>query len=272
VERIDLHSLLPGACPVIGMLHAPPLPGAPRWQPPFGRVLDQVLADAAALHQGGVDALLLENFGDVPFYGDRVPPETVAALAVLARAVGREVALPLGINVLRNDASAALAIAAATGARFIRVNVHVGTMSTDQGQLTGRAADTLRQRARLGLPIAILADVLVKHAVPPPGLSAAAAARDTWYRGLADALVVTGAATGAAADLARIREVRAAVPDAPVLVGSGVNADSAAALLAEVHGAIIGSAFERGGRAGAGVDEERARRLVTQVRSLRPAV
>ena len=269
MDRIDLRGLLPGVCPVIGMLHSPPLPGAPRWQPPFGRVLDQVLADALALQQAGVDALLLENFGDVPFYGERVPPETVAAMAVLAREVHAAVALPLGINVLRNDAAAALAIAAATGARFIRVNVHVGSMSTDQGQLTGLAAATLRQRAALRLPIAILADVLVKHAVPPPGVSAAAAARDTWYRGLADALVVTGTATGASADPARIREVRAAVPDAPVLVGSGVNADSAAALLAEADGAIIGSAFERGGRAGAGVDEERARRLLRQVRSLR---
>jgi membrane complex biogenesis BtpA family protein len=250
------------------MLHAPPLPGAPRWQPPFDRVIEHVLADASALHLAGVDALLLENFGDVPFFGERVPPETVAAMAVLAREVRAALPLPLGINVLRNDAPASLAVAAAAGASFIRVNVHAGTMLTDQGQLTGRAAETLRLRASLGLPIAILADVLVKHAVAPPGLTAAHAARDTWYRGLADALVVTGAATGEVTDVARIREVRSAVPSAPVLVGSGVNADSAAALLAEADGAIVGSAFEHGGRAGAGVDAERASRLMRQLRSL----
>jgi hypothetical protein len=268
VERIDLRTIFPAPRPVIGMLHAPPLPGAPRWQPPFGRVIERVLADATALMQAGVDALLLENFGDVPFYGERVPPETVASLAVLAREIRRVVSLPLGINVLRNDAAASLAIAAATGAAFIRVNVHVGTMLTDQGQLNGRAAETLRQRASLGVPIAILADVLVKHAVAPAGLTAADAARDTWYRGLADALVVTGAATGALADVARMREVRHVVPGAPVLVGSGLNADSAAALLPEADGAIVGSAFEHGGRAGAGVDAERALRLMQQIRSL----
>ena len=269
MERIDLRTVIPVARPVIGMLHAPPLPGAPRWRPPFARVVEHVLADAAALQQAGVAALLLENFGDVPFYGERVPAETVASLSVLAREVRAAVPLPLGVNVLRNDAAAALAVAAAAGASFIRVNVHVGCMLTDQGQLTGRAAETLRLRAALGLPIAILADVLVKHAVPPAGLTAAAAARDTWYRGLADALVVTGAATGATTDLARIREVRTAAPGAPVLVGSGVNADSVAGLLAEADGAIIGSAFEHGGRAGSGVDGERARRLMEQVHSLR---
>ncbi|NJD09452.1 MAG: BtpA/SgcQ family protein, partial [Gemmatimonadetes bacterium] len=197
------------------------------------------------------------------------PPESGAALAVLAREVRGATPLPRGINVLRNDAAAALAIAAATGACFIRVNVHVGSMLTDQGKLTGRAARTLRLRAALGVPVAILADVLVKHAVAPPGLTPAAAARDTWYRGLADALVVTGAATGAATDLARIHEVRTAVPGAPLFVGSGVNADSVAGLLAETDGAIIGSAFEHGGRAGAGVDAERARRLMEQVHSIR---
>jgi hypothetical protein len=268
VEHLDLRSVIPAARPIIGMLHAPPLPGAPGYRAPLAAAIEHVLADAHLLHAAGLDALLLENFGDVPFFGQRVPPETVAAMAVLAREVRAAVPLPLGINVLRNDARSALAIAAATGARFIRVNVHTGIMLTDQGQLTGRAAHTLRLRRALAEPIAILADVLVKHAVPPAGLNAADAARDTWYRGLADALVVTGAATGAATDVAHIREVRAAVPAAPLLIGSGLDADTVGTLLAEADGAIIGSALERGGRAGAGVDEARARRLMEQVRNL----
>jgi len=177
VDRIDLRTITAAARPIIGMLHAPALPGAPHWKLPFQQIVDRVLEDAWALHAAGLDALLLENFGDVPFYGQRVPAETVAAMAVLAREVRATVPLPLGINVLRNDAAAALAVAAVTGAAFIRVNVHVGVMLTDQGQLTGRAARTLRRRAALHAPVAILADVLVKHAVPPAGLSAADAAR-----------------------------------------------------------------------------------------------
>ena len=250
------------------MLHAPPLPGSPGWQAPFSAVIERVLADAEALAAGGVDGLMLENYGDVPFLAEQVAPETIAALAVLAREVRATSALPLGINVLRNDAAAALAIAAATGARFIRVNVHTGAMLTDQGWITGRAADTLRRRAALNVPVAIFADVLVKHAVPPVGLTAAAAARDTWERGLADALIVSGAATGAVTEADRLREVRAAVPAAPLLIGSGLDAEHAE-LLRLADGAIVGSALQRGQRAGEPVERLRVERLMATVQSLR---
>lgn len=269
MRRIALNDLFTTRYPLIGMLHAPPLPGAPRWQPPFRNLVERVLADAETLAAGGVDGLMIENYGDVPFFAGAVPAETVAALAVLAREVRAACPLPLGINVLRNDAGAALAIAAATGAAWIRVNVHTGAMLTDQGWITGRAADTLRTRRTLGADVAIFADVLVKHATPPAGLTAEAAARDTWERGLADALIVTGAATGAATDAGRVQQVRAAVPGAPVLVGSGLTADSAAALLRHADGAIVGSAFQRDGRAGEPVERARVERLVAAVRALR---
>lgn len=269
MHRIPLTTLFPAGKPIIGMLHAPPLPGSPRWGGSMDAVIAHVLADAEALTAAGVAGLMLENYGDVPFHADTVPPETTAALAVLAAEVRAISALPLGINVLRNDARAALAIAAATGARFIRVNVHTGAMLTDQGWLTGRAADTLRARRALAPEVAIFADVLVKHAVPPAGLSAAQAARDAWERGLADALIISGAATGEAADAARLREVRAAVPDAPLLVGSGLDTENAAALLAHADGAIVGSALQHEGRAGQPVDRERTRRLLDAVAGLR---
>jgi uncharacterized protein len=229
-------------------------------------VLAAARRDAAALAAGGVDAVLVENFGDAPFHPDAVPPETVAALCLAVAEVRRTIDLPVGVNVLRNDARAALGVAAAAGATFIRVNVHTGAMLTDQGWISGRAHETVRQRAVLAGDVAILADVLVKHAVAPAGLDVAAAAQDTWERGGADALIVTGSATGAAAEPARLRAVRAAVADAPLLVGSGVTEANAAAMLELAAGAIIGSAFMTGGRAGAGVDPERVRRLMTAIR------
>ncbi len=103
--------------------------------------------------------------------------------------------LPVGVNALRNDARAALAIAVATGAHFIRVNVHTGSMFTDQGLIEGAAADTLRVRAALDTRVAIMADVHVKHASPPAGADIADAASDAWHRGLADALIVSGIGT-----------------------------------------------------------------------------
>ena len=254
------------ARPLVGMVHLLPLPGAPRWGGNFEAVRRRALDDALALADGGMDAVLVENYLDAPFFPDRVPPETVAAMAVLCAEVVRAVDIPVGVNVLRNDAEAALAVAAASGARFVRVNVHTGAMLTDQGWISGRAHETLRLRARLCPGVAILADVMVKHAVPPAGLETADAARDAWHRGLADALIVSGAATGAPADPARIDAVRRAVPEAPVWLGSGLTPETAAELLPRVQGAIVGSALARGGVAGAGIDPARVRALVAAAR------
>lgn len=262
---------------VIGMVHLLPLPGAPRWAGELAAVLHRATDDAHALRDGGVDAVLIENYGDVPFHPGAVEPVTIAAMTRAVAAVQRVVDLPIGVNVLRNDAAGALAIAAATGASFIRVNVHTGGMHTDQGWIEGRAAETLRLRQRLAPEVAILADVLVKHATPPPGVELADAARDTWHRGLADALIVTGPATGAATDLERVRVVREAVPDAPVLVGSGVTAETVGSALDAARGGgeagggfaggvIVGSAIEEDGVAGRPVDAERVRRLMERAR------
>ena len=255
----------PKTRPLVGMVHLQPLPGSPRWGGDMRTVTDRATRDAHALAAGGLHGLMVENFLDAPFFPRQVPAETVAAMAVVVDAVRRESGLPVGVNVLRNDASAALAVAAATGARFIRVNVHTGAMLTDQGWLEGNAHETLRLRQRLAPGVAILADVLVKHAVAPAGLSAGDAARDCWHRGHADALIVSGTATGAAVAASRLEEVRAAVPAARIWIGSGLDAGNAAALLQLVDGAIVGSALAHDGIAGNGIDPVRVRQFAAAV-------
>jgi membrane complex biogenesis BtpA family protein len=232
----------------------------------MGAVLARARADAGALAEGGVDAVLVENYGDAPFHPEDLPAHTVAALTAAVVEVRRVTELPVGVNALRNDASAALGIAAATGAGFIRVNVHSGGMYTDQGWIAGRAAETLRLRERVAPSVAILADVMVKHASPPPGLDLETAARDAWERGLADALIVTGAATGRATDVGAPEAVKRAAPGAPVLIGSGVTAETVAAALEAADGVIVGSAFERDGVAGRPVEVDRVRALVRAAR------
>ena len=256
--------------PVVGMVHLLPLPGAPPWSGDLQAVLRRAREDARILVDGGVDGVLVENFLDAPFHPEGVPPETVAAMTRAVLEV-REITgeLPVGVNVLRNDAHAALAVAAATGASFIRVNVHTGTMWTDQGPLVGRAHRTLRQRAALSLTCAVWADVHVKHAAPHPGVTLEESARDAWERGLADALVVSGMRTGEATDPERARAVRAGAPGAEVWVGSGALPESVADLLEVSDGIIVGSALERGGRAGAGVDSQRVGRFMEAVHSHR---
>jgi membrane complex biogenesis BtpA family protein len=247
------------------MVHLPPLPGAHRWAGDLAGVIARAVADARALAEGGVDAILVENYGDAPFHADRVEPVTVAAMTRAVAEVRAVVECPVGVNVLRNDARAALAVAAATGARFIRVNVHVGGMYTDQGWVEGRAAETLRLRRSIAPEVAILADVMVKHASPPAGLHLVEAARDTWERGHADALIITGTATGAPTDPARVDAVRSAVPDAPLIIGSGVSPATVADALARADAVIVGSALEAEGVAGRPVDRERVLRLMDAV-------
>ena len=226
------------------MIHLAPLPGAPSFVS-LREVIERALRDARALLAGGCDGFVIENFGDRPFARGRVETETVAAMTRVIADVVREVALPFGVNVLRNDALSALAIAAATGASFIRVNVHTGAMLTDQGIVEGDAYATLRKRASLAPDVLIFADHLVKHATPLAAVDPIQSARDLRLRGLADALIVTGAETGAAADPARLRVLRDAV-DAPLLIGSGLTADNARDF-ADADGAIVGTSIQRNG-------------------------
>jgi membrane complex biogenesis BtpA family protein len=249
---------------LIGMVHLGPLPGAPRFAGNFDEVVTAAVADARTLVDAGFDAVLVENFGDAPFYADDVPKVTVAALT---RAVGAVTALgvPTGVNVLRNDALAAVAVAAATGAAFIRVNVLSGVMFTDQGTITGRAAEVGRLRAAVAPQLQVFADVFVKHATPPPGLTLERAAADLWERSGADAIVVSGPGTGKAVDRSHLEGVAAAAAGAPLYVGSGADAASASRLLEVCTGLIVGTAVKRDGVTAAPVDADRARALVRAV-------
>jgi membrane complex biogenesis BtpA family protein len=256
-------SLFPVARPVIGMLHAPPLPGSPGGRFSQRQVVrDFVLRDAAALVEGGVHALMLENFGDAPFTAGRVPAETVAAMTWLAGEVRTQFDVPLGINALRNDGRSALAIAAAVGARFIRVNILTGARVTDQGLIEGIAHELLRDRDRLGADIAIFADVGVKHSAPLVPRPLSEEVPELLDRGGADALIVTGTATGSPADPALLNEVRRLASPHPVFVGSGVTAENLHEFR-EADGFIVGTAFKREGRVSEPVDVERVRAFVS---------
>lgn len=150
---------------LVGVIHLPALPGSPRYRGDLRALAESAARDARVLADAGWDAVVIENFGDAPFEPKAVPPVTVAALTRCALAV-REAApkLALGINVLRNDAMAALAVAVAVDASFIRVNVHIGARVTDQGIVEGRAHETVRARQALRAEgIALFCDVDVKH-------------------------------------------------------------------------------------------------------------
>jgi len=233
---------------LIGMVHLLPLPGTPRFQGSIDTLIERAVDDAMALEQAGFDAVIVENFGDIPFFKDAVPPVTIASMALAVARIINQVSVPVGVNVLRNDALAALAIAATTGASFIRVNVLSGVMFTDQGIIEGRAAEIARIRA---------------------GLELTRAAEDLAFRAGADALILSGSATGSPTGLEPVEALRRACPHVPLLVGSGATADSVVDLLEHVDGVIVGTAIEVDGRTANPVDPRRAAEFVRAARATR---
>jgi membrane complex biogenesis BtpA family protein len=250
------------------MLHLPALPGSPRSRLSLPAIVEHALRDADTLVAGGVHGLMLENFFDTPFFPGRVPPAVIAAMTEIAGHVRRRLDVPLGINVLRNDGCGALAVAGAVGAAFIRVNILCGARVTDQGVIQGIAHELLRDRAALHADaIRIFADVDVKHSAPlgPPRPLEEEVA-DTIERGGADAIIVSGGGTGRPTDVAQVRAARAAAGTTPVLVGSGVTAETIGQFLPHADGFIVGTAFKVDGVAEKPVEAARVRALLERVR------
>jgi membrane complex biogenesis BtpA family protein len=250
------------------MLHVPPLPGAPRSEKSFHEIIDWVLKDADALAAGGVEAAILENFGDAPFYPRAVPPHTVAFMTAIAREVKQRLPLRLGINVLRNDVQGALAVAAAAPAEFVRVNVHTGARVTDQGVIEGRAHETLRYRRMLGSDVKIFADVDVKHSAPVAARPLEEEVEEVVSRGCADAVIVSGSGTGKQTSLEDLQAAKRAAGLVPVFAGSGVDARSVAKVLKIADGAIVGTAFKYSGSTTNPVDPGRVRAFMDAVSNL----
>lgn len=256
---------------LIGVVHLRALPGSPRYGGDLSSVAAACGRDAEVLADAGFDAVIIENYGDSPFEPRKVEPVTVAAMTrcALAARVAAPM-LPLGINVLRNDAEAALAIAVAAGGSFIRINVHTGARLTDQGLIEGAAHHTLRARRALGAAhVRLLCDVDVKHSAPLAARPVGEEAHDLVDRGGADAVLVTGSGTGKEVALRDLDEVLRAVP-APVYVASGVN-EATLPSLRRAHGLIVGSCLRADGRAGGPIDLSLARRFVEAYRGMRAA-
>ncbi|MHB9286688.1 BtpA/SgcQ family protein [Halobacteriales archaeon Cl-PHB] len=267
---MDPRDLFGTESALVGMVHLPPLPGAPRYDGDRTDLRGRALADALTLVEGNFDGLLVENFGDAPFYPEDVPKHVVAELTAVVRELDIGIDRPIGVNVLRNDAEAALSVAAAAGGSFVRVNCHAGAQVTDQGLLEGQAHETMRLRERIDADVAVLADVDVKHATRLGDADLETVAVEAVERGLADGLVVTGPVTGEAADADDLLTVVEARNDhgldVPVYVGSGVTVETVSDVLEVADGAIVGTALKEGAETTAPVSAERVEDFVEVAR------
>ncbi len=263
---MDLYQLFKTRTPIIGVVHLLPLPTSPRWGGSLKAVIDRAEQEATALASGGVDGIIVENFFDAPFTKNQVDPAVVSAMTVVVQRIQNLVTLPIGLNVLRNDAKSAIAIASCVRAQFIRVNVLTGVMATDQGLIEGEAHELLRYRRELGCDVKIFADVLVKHARPLSSPNLTVAVQDTIERGLADAVILSGWATGSPPNLEDLELASSAAGGTPVLIGSGASWENIGTLMQAADGVIVSSSLKRHGRREQTIDPIRVSQFVEAAR------
>ncbi len=268
---MDLVQIFQTTTPVIGVVHLLPLPTSPRWGGSLHAVIERAEQEATALAAGGVNGIIIENFFDAPFVKEQVDPAVVSAMSLIVERLKGLVTVPLGLNVLRNDARSALAIATCTGAQFIRVNILTGVMATDQGLIEGKAHDLLRYRRELGSEVKILADVLVKHAHPLSTPNLTVAVKDTIERGLADAVILSGWATGSPPSQADLELAKAAAGSTPVFIGSGATLDNIATLIQAADGVIVSSSLKRNSNIKHPIDPVRVGQFMEAMQHIAPA-
>ncbi len=254
--------------PVIGVVHLLPLPTSPRWGGSLTAVIERAEQEATALAAGGVDGIIVENFFDAPFTKEKVDPVVISAMTLIVDRIKNLVVVPVGINLLRNDAVGAMAIASTINAQFIRVNVLTGIMATDQGLIEGNAHELLRYRRQLDAEVAILADVLVKHARPLGTPNLTTAVQDTIERGLADGVILSGWATGSPPSLEDLELATAAAQGTPVFIGSGADWDNIGKLMTAADGVIVASSLKRHGKISEPVDPIRVAQFVEAAKEI----
>ncbi|PZG55540.1 SgcQ protein [Spongiactinospora gelatinilytica] len=248
---------------VIAMAHFPPLPGQPLHDRSAGvrGVIDAVRRDLEHLADSGVDAVMFCNEGDRP-YRTVAGPETTAVMGAAVAELSRDLPIPFGVDVLW-DPKAALALAHATGALFVR-EVFTGAYAGDFGVWNTDPAETLSFRDRIGADgVKMFYNVTAEFAAPIAPRDIALTARSAVFSSLADAVCVSGVVTGTGVDVAQLRAAKEAVGEVPVIANTGVNPQTVAQMLAIADACIVGTALKRDGVTWNEVDPERVKRLVS---------
>jgi membrane complex biogenesis BtpA family protein len=254
--------------PLIAMCHLQGLPGRPRYDATGGmdRIVELAGRDLSALQDGGVDAVLFCNEHDLP-YSTHVGVEAAAAMAAVVAQLRPDVRVPFGVNLLW-DARSSLAVAAATGACFVR-EVFTGVFDSDMGLFAPDFGELAGYRHAIGADhVAVFTNITPEFSRSVGDRSVADRAAGAAYLG-ADALLISGRAAGVGVDMSDLREAKAAVTGTPVLANTGVRADTVEAILGVADGAIVGTSLKEDGDTWRLVDPPRVVELMERVRAAR---
>ncbi len=235
----------------IGMVHVGALPGTPYAQSSIRELVEHAVNEATMLTEAGFDAIILENMHDRPYLRREVGPEIIAGMTRVGTAVRDAITtLPIGVQILAGANQAALAVAQAIDAQFIRAEGFVFASVADEGLMDeADASKLLRYRKMIGAEsVRIYCDIKKKHSshAITSDVDIAATARAAAFFG-ADGIIITGGETGEAIDLGDLKAVRAAT-DLPIVVGSGVTAENISTCIPLANGVIVGSALKQNGR------------------------
>jgi uncharacterized protein len=255
--------------PVIAMVHLGAMPGTPLHDASGGvaAILAAARADLAALQAAGVDAVMFGNENDRP-YELRVDTASTATMAYVIGRLRDEITVPFGVNVLW-DPMATMALAAATGAAFVR-EIFTGTYASDMGIWAPDAGGARRYQQRLGAGgVVTLYNVSAEFAGSLDPRSLPDRARSAVFSSIPDAVLVSGAITGEAAAMTDLEAVKRVLPTTPVLANTGVKHATIADVFAVADGCIVGSALKVGGDTWAAVDADRAADFMARVRAAR---
>lgn len=261
--------IFPGKKPVIAMVHLGALPGTPLYDSDAGLdgLIDGARKDLRALQAAGFDAVMFGNENDRP-YEFKVDTASTATMAYVIGRLKPEIAVPFGVNVLW-DPMSSIALAAATGASFVR-EILTGTYASDMGPWTPDAGAAMRYRDRLGLhDLALLDNISAEFAWSLDQRSLPNRARSAVFSSIPDAILVSGIITGEAAALSELEAVKKVLPDTPVLANTGVKHATVADVLRVADGCIVGSSLKVDGNTWNPVDPERAKEFMRLVRAAR---
>ena len=251
--------------PLIGMVHLLPLPGSPNYAGSINTIIQAAVEDMQALQEGGADAFIIENFGDVPYEGG-INREALAVMAAVCAQLSKESSLPFGINVQFNDIDSEWALALASDADFIRVEAFVENRIGIHGISYACAPRLMRLKAAYPAKAMIFADINVKHTFPLAEQPIEFSVHEAIESG-ADALIVTGLLTGQNPTIEDVNEIKGMAGDTPVIIGSGINSQNVAEYLAVSNGVIVGSSLKFDGNVNKRVDAERVTGLVKSLKS-----
>ena len=252
---------------VYGVVHLKSLPGSPENYLSLDEIIELAQEDVNNLVFGGVDGIIIENFGDTPFVKDDISKRTLASFTTVVENIEYDREIKVGINVLRNDGIAALSIAEATKADFVRINVLNNVMMfTDQGIIEGKAHEIAEFKNSLNKEIEIYADVFVKHAVPPEGSKIENHTEELIHRAGADVVIVTGDGTGHEINIEDLNKVRDIVPQGKLAIGSGVNEENIEDYTGLADILIVGTNFKVDQDVSKRVDQRSVEQLIRMIK------